>query len=206
MSKREQGKEETRKELIAAATAVFSEQGFHRAGISDIARQAGFTTGAVYHHFPGGKDELFLAAYESYALTRVNELAQIRDNADGPLPKRTRAFADHWMARQAQEPMFMVVALEFAAHAARKPDLQRRLADSHAAVRLFLGRALEEEAKAEGIELPLPAQDIATALREMGVGLALAKLSDPDAFPDALYGDFVETFYELALNRAKERK
>jgi hypothetical protein len=50
------------------------------------------------------------------------------------------------------------------------------------------------------VDLPMPAQDIATALRELGVGLALAKLADPNAFPDRLYGDFVELFYELATS------
>ena len=51
----------------------------------------------------------------------------------------------------------------------------------------------------------MPSQDIATVLRELGVGLALAKLSDPDAFPDRLYGDFVELFYELVLSRGREQ-
>jgi hypothetical protein len=44
----------------------------------------------------------------------------------------------------------------------------------------------------------MSAQDIVMVLREMGVGLALVKLTDPDAFPDRLFGDFVELFFELA--------
>jgi hypothetical protein len=35
--------------------------------------------------------------------------------------------------------------------------------------------------------------------------MAMAKLLDPDVFPDRLYGDFVELFYELALAAAKQR-
>ena len=201
-SRREERKEETRRELIAAAQEVFVERGFNRASLEEIAGKAGYTTGAVYWHF-GGKDDLFLAVFEAYALTRVKELSEIREVSEGELPQRARAFADHWMARHAADPAFMVVSLEFLVHAWRDPRLREGLAARHAAARLALGRMLEQEAEAAGVELPMPAQDIATALRELGVGLALAKLSDPDAFPDALYGDFVERFYELALSGAR---
>src|SRR3712207_5960000 len=121
-SRREERREETRAELTAAATEVFAERGFNRASLDEIARKAGYTTGAIYHHF-GGKDALFLAVFEQYAITRVGELAEIREVAEGPLPKRARAFADHWMARHAADPAFMVVALEFLVHAWRDDRL-----------------------------------------------------------------------------------
>jgi AcrR family transcriptional regulator len=203
-SRRNERAEETRRELIAAALSVFRERGFVRASLQEIATAAGYTTGAIYHHF-GGKDELFLAVFEEYSLTRVAELAEIRDLSQGDLPERARAFADHWMARHAADPGFMVVALEFLVHSWRDPRLREGLAARHAATRLALGRILEQEASEAGLELPMPADEIATAMRELGVGLAVAKLSDPDAFPDRIYGDFVETFYTLVLERAAER-
>lgn len=181
--------------------ALFAERGFHGASLKAIAEAAGYTTGAIYAHFRG-KDDLFLAAYEQYALTRVEELRALDETVPGPLPRRARAFADHWMARHADDPRFTVVALEFLVHAWRDPDLRAALATRHAAVRLAVANVLEREARSQGAELPLPAHDLATVLRELGVGLALAKLSDPGAFADRLYGDFVELFLELALERA----
>jgi AcrR family transcriptional regulator len=202
-TRREERKEETRRELVTAAAAVFAERGFHAASLEQIARAAGYTTGAIYWHF-GGKDELFLAAFEAYALTRVGELTEIDETASGDLPTRARAFADHWMARQAADPSFMVVALEFLVHAMRTPHLRDALAARHAAVRLAVGRMLEREARAAGVELPMPADELATVMRELGVGLALAKLSDPDAIPDRLYGDFVELFYRLTTSTVEK--
>ena len=59
----------------------------------------------------------------------------------------------------------------------------------------------------EGSWLAGPAQDLGTIFRELGVGLSPAKLADPDAFPDRLYGDFVELFFELALrDRARKNR
>ncbi len=49
--------------LIAAATNVFAEAGYHGASIRDIARRAGFSVGGVYQFFPG-KDELYLAVLD----------------------------------------------------------------------------------------------------------------------------------------------
>jgi AcrR family transcriptional regulator len=204
-SRREERKDETRRELIASATKVFVERGFHRTSLEEIARAAGYTTGAIYFHF-GGKDELFLAAFESYALRRVDEIEEVYEQASGPLPQIARAFADHWMARQADDPRFMVVALEFFVHSLHHPKLRAALADRQAAVRLALGRILEEESRAAGLDLPLSAQEIATAMRELGIGLAMAKLLDPDAISDSLHGDFVELFYELALSRERAPK
>src|SRR3954468_12068142 len=95
-SRRDERREETRRELVDAAMRVFAQRGFHGASLEQIAREAGYTTGAIYWHF-AGKDELFLAAFDAYAATRVGELAAIDAAATGQLPERARAYADHWM-------------------------------------------------------------------------------------------------------------
>jgi len=53
--------ESTRDRLLAAATAVFSERGYDGAGVQEIARRAGLTTGAIYANFPGKAALLFEA-------------------------------------------------------------------------------------------------------------------------------------------------
>jgi AcrR family transcriptional regulator len=71
----------TRERLLAAAGEVFAEKGYDRAGVQEIARRAGFTTGAIYGRFEG-KAELLLAALESQSASEFDELfAQGR--ADG---------------------------------------------------------------------------------------------------------------------------
>ena len=199
-SRREERKEETRAELIAAAGKVFAERGFHAASLDQIAAAAGYTTGAIYGHF-SGKDDLFLAVSEDYAATRARELGDIHDRAAGALPQRARAYADHWMERFRRDPGFMVLSLEFLVHAWRNPDLREQFGARIGALRLTVARLIEEAAEEERVELPLPADELATVLRELGVGLALAKLADPDAFRDELYGDFVEAFFERLPER-----
>lgn len=53
-----------RAKLIAAAAEVFAEKGYDGAGVAEIARRAGYTTGAIYGRFTG-KAELLAAAIAS---------------------------------------------------------------------------------------------------------------------------------------------
>lgn len=63
----------TRARLVAAAAEVFSERGFDRAGVQEIARRAGLSTGAIYGRF-SGKAELLKAAIEAKTDDEFDEL------------------------------------------------------------------------------------------------------------------------------------
>src|ERR687892_1796335 len=62
-----------RAELVVAAAAVFAEKGYDRAGVQEIARRAGFTTGAIYGRFRG-KAELLLAAMDANWYDEIEQL------------------------------------------------------------------------------------------------------------------------------------
>ncbi len=65
--------ETTRDRLLAAATDVFSERGYDGAGVQEIARRAGLTTGAIYANF-SGKAELLLEAIGARSADELDEL------------------------------------------------------------------------------------------------------------------------------------
>ena len=52
--------EQTRQDLLDAALTVFSQKGYTAARLEDVARTAGVTRGAIYHHF-GSKADLYSA-------------------------------------------------------------------------------------------------------------------------------------------------
>src|SRR5580704_1648867 len=51
---------ERRGQLLAAASEVFVDRGFHAAGMDEIADRAGVSKPVLYQHFPG-KQDLYLA-------------------------------------------------------------------------------------------------------------------------------------------------
>jgi AcrR family transcriptional regulator len=54
-------REATTAALIGAARVLFAERGYTGVGTEEIVQRAGVTRGALYHHFRGGKEDLFRA-------------------------------------------------------------------------------------------------------------------------------------------------
>lgn len=55
----------TRDRLIAAMLSALSRKGYHGVGLSELLTDAGAPKGVLYHHFPGGKSELAIAAIQT---------------------------------------------------------------------------------------------------------------------------------------------
>ncbi len=67
------GKLSTRDAMIGAAAVLIRQRGVAASGMQDIVAQAAAPRGSIYHHFPGGKDELIIAALQAVtaAVTRA---------------------------------------------------------------------------------------------------------------------------------------
>ena len=55
----------TRERLIAAMVDALRRRGLHGIGLTEILQAAGAPKGVLYHHFPGGKTELAVAAIDA---------------------------------------------------------------------------------------------------------------------------------------------
>lgn len=53
---------DTRENMILAAVRLLQERGPTASGVADIVAEAGAPRGSIYHHFPGGKDEILIEA------------------------------------------------------------------------------------------------------------------------------------------------
>jgi AcrR family transcriptional regulator len=69
---------EVKREMIARTAALLAKNGLQRTSFSEILAATGAPRGSLYHHFPGGKDELVLAAVGlagDYALGALAKMA-----------------------------------------------------------------------------------------------------------------------------------
>ena len=71
--------------LVIAAANLLRQKGYAGTGISDILRSADVTRGSLYHHFPGGKSDLAIAAshYSADQLLKHIEAACKKAHAAG---------------------------------------------------------------------------------------------------------------------------
>ncbi len=67
----------TRKQILDVSLRLFSEKGFARTSVRDIAHGAGITDAAIYYHFASKRD-LFEALFEERGITSaIDELQQV---------------------------------------------------------------------------------------------------------------------------------
>ncbi|MFL5642427.1 MAG: TetR/AcrR family transcriptional regulator [Chloroflexota bacterium] len=66
--------QEVRDRILAAATRVFADKGYHSSTIADVVRESGLSVGAIYTYF-SGKDELIRLTCDQIAARGLDELA-----------------------------------------------------------------------------------------------------------------------------------
>ena len=84
----------TRQQILDASLRLFSERGFARTTVRDIARQAGITDAAIYYHFESQRELLDALVEERGFLHSLQNLERL--TADLPLAETVV-----WMARGA---------------------------------------------------------------------------------------------------------
>ncbi len=116
--------EETQIKILDAAEAVFSEQGFDKTQLEEVAARAGFTRGAIYAHY-ASKEDLFLALMEQRVLTKFTGIRQVIE-AERVVSKRPGIFRN-WIAAQAGDQTWGTLMLEFKLYALRRPESREKL-------------------------------------------------------------------------------
>jgi AcrR family transcriptional regulator len=86
----------TRGTLLGVARELFAERGYAAVGTEEIVRRAGVTRGALYHHFRGGKAELFTAVVEQIEQELVEEIGTGAMSASDPFEALQRG-CDAWL-------------------------------------------------------------------------------------------------------------
>src|SRR5258708_16544801 len=103
-------REATTAALIAAARALFAERGYADVGTEEIVKRAGVTRGALYHHFRGGKEELFRAVLVQLSAETVQRVAQAAIATEDPwesLVVGSEAFLDACATAEVQRIMLV---------------------------------------------------------------------------------------------------
>lgn len=142
---------DTRQRLVTAMAAALQRRGLHGVGLTELLADAAAPKGVLYHHFPGGKAELAVAAIEATGARIAAQLDDLVAAGTAPVPM-LRA----WLAAARQQlersrfehgcPL-ATVALE---STAEDKAIRAAVAQAFAAIRLRLARLLS----AAGVATP----------------------------------------------------
>jgi AcrR family transcriptional regulator len=86
---------DTRQRMIESAAVLLAKRGLQATAFSDVIERSGAPRGSIYHHFPGGKDQLVDAAIDLAG----DRALRVLDAVDGRPPAEvTGYFIDLWRA------------------------------------------------------------------------------------------------------------
>jgi AcrR family transcriptional regulator len=115
---------ETRAKLLAAASQLFTEQGFENTQLEEVAARAGYTRGAIYAHY-ASKEDLFLELLRERIERPLAELRAVL-GSEPRTAKRLEKFR-RWMSHQVADPLWPILTLEFKLYALRRPSARAKL-------------------------------------------------------------------------------
>jgi len=81
---------DSRDRMVRAAVELFRERGYAATSFGDVLTRSGAPRGSIYHHFPGGKEELAAEALRRYTAASVRALRAAVEN--GSAVEAVRAF------------------------------------------------------------------------------------------------------------------
>ncbi|HVN49986.1 MAG TPA: helix-turn-helix domain-containing protein [Acidimicrobiales bacterium] len=173
---------DTGRRLIAAAAEVFAERGYDGAGVQEIARRAGLTTGAIYSRF-SGKAELLAEAIRSSASDEFDELFA-QHAFEGRVTDLLHTVGAHLVSRP-PNPIRAILLEAFVA-ARRDPEVAAVLRH-HLTERAERLRGLVDESKAAGlVDDQLDTAAIVHFAHAVGLGFLLFEavgLPNPEPAP-----------------------
>jgi len=196
---RQESQRQTREALVFAARAVFAQDGYHGANLELIARDAGFSKGAVYSNFDG-KAALFLAVMDA------NLEAALADGAWDISGHSDQQDAGPYGSEEIAQAIrgFALATLEFIATAARDErlavELNKRMqtvTDTFVAI-AEQSRSVEDELTASEAGALLSALDQGASLLTLSGSVAIdqrvlrigmRRLLDSDATGHQASGD-----------------
>jgi AcrR family transcriptional regulator len=195
---RPEQRERTRGDLLDAARTIFERHGFHRASLDQIAEEAGYTKGAVYSHFTGGKDELFLAVLDRHIDERVPTYAETI-LAEDSFEASVRAIARHIVALGERDPAWTPLLVEFWTHASHDPALRDAVRERNERQMRAIAALIDELATRHGVTYALPTLEVVRGSSALARGMGLERLVSPGAPLGAMFEElFVAQMIGLA--------
>ena len=172
--------ERNREAVLDAARRVFLDRGYGGATVDAIAEEAGFSKGVVYSQF-GSKADMFMALLEQRITERAAQNERIAAGKSVAEAARELLLAAN--RDVVSEQGWAQLLVEFRAHAARDPVLNRRYADAHRRTVAQLAALLTGIYDRAGTPPAVPPQSMAEFVLAMGTGATLERAANPAALP-----------------------
>jgi TetR/AcrR family transcriptional regulator, lmrAB and yxaGH operons repressor len=132
---------DVKQRMIEKAVVLLARKGLQRASFSEVLEASGAPRGSLYHHFPGGKNELVLAALNEASRRALTALEALKGQ---PADKVAEAFTSLWASVLTHSRLEAGCAVVAVTLASDSPMLRERAGEIFKAWRDLLSRILTE--------------------------------------------------------------
>jgi AcrR family transcriptional regulator len=197
---RQERREQTRAELLAAARRAFLRDGFHAASLDAIAEDAGYTKGAFYSNF-ASKDDALVAVFDEHFRDRTAAYERLIFTTDS-VEDAYRAVARYWHDANEREPEWSRLVIEFMAHASRHEHLRQAVKEVRQRGLDRIAELVEQLADRHGVEYTVPITELVRGSGALNRGLAVEQLLDPELSVEAF--EEMHVAYIRGLTKQKQ--
>lgn len=169
--------ETSRRQVLEAAVRALAESGYANTSVSDIARAAGMSKGAVHYHFES-KDDLIARVLEHCARATTERVRVAWDGPQHPAEKIRSVVAEMREMRKQEVPELRVLA-DLSAQGLHDPRLRTLLGRIFATNRKQMVDYLTASITSMGVRSKVPVHIVPRLLMGTLDGLAMHDFFDP---------------------------
>lgn len=167
-------REAQRAKLLDAAISMIAKEGYAGTSLRKVAREAGFTTGAVTYYF-ANKEAMIVAVIE-HLFDRYDKILDIRD---------MRASLEFWLDWNRTDTDLWMASFQLLAIARHDPAFAATHQVRYARYRKILGATLEKGQKSGKIRSDISADLLADYISAMGDGWMMMQPIETKRFTPA---------------------
>jgi len=180
----------TRQLVLEAAERLFLADGFAATSLEDVAREAGFSKGAVYSNF-AGKTDLFFAVLEGQFHDLAEQLREAVTAEDDALAQL--AAVGTWYEQYLQVESGWARSLpEVVAITAQDEAARARFSALVQSIEVAVADLLAQQQRSLGMRFGLPPQTLAALVVSLVIGLTVRSIHDLESPPQLFHTGFVK--------------
>lgn len=191
---RAESQSRTRAAILASAHKLFVRNGFRATSLEQIATEAGYTQGAVYSNFKN-KTEIGIAVIDQLYDDEERRLLDLLAKAAMLGKPWHTAIAEWTTTGSIGDVSWARLESEVAVFAADDERTQHSTGERYARIRQRWARLFAATIDASGVDIPIDAEVLATALVGLALGVGMQRAADP-AVSATVVADLVRTLAE----------
>ncbi len=165
---------------MESALGVFARNGYERATVDEIVREAGFSKGAFYVHFEA-KEDIFWAMLDERVNRQLNAFREAV-NPDLPVAENLKLILSSLFSLNQEDPSWSALFMEFTAHASRDKKVREQLAAMYRTWRSFAVETLNAGREAGLVRPEIDVEFAASLLIAIVEGSIMQSRLAPDSF------------------------